>query len=351
MSTFTRPTLTQLIAQARNDLKGRLQGVDSFLPRAVVGVFAVVWAAMAHGLYGFIEYMSREMMPDTAQAWTLRHAGIWKLNQTTATVASGKITITGTAGKTVDKDTVLQRSDGATFVTKSAVTLTGATGLAEVKAVTPGQVSNTPGGAALSFISPISGVSSEVTVDDDGIAGGKDIESLEGLKARTLERIRETPQGGASIDYKNWVKEITGETRVWVYKDWMDFGSVGVCFVVDGRDDIIPTVDEVAEVQTYLNEVAPVTATAYVFAPIPEAFNPTIKLTPNTTAVKAAVLAQLTDFIATNAEPGGTETLSQIDEAISLAEGETDHTLVSPVAPVIHSPGHIAVMGAITWVP
>ncbi|CAL4866740.1 hypothetical protein MMA231_00984 [Asticcacaulis sp. MM231] len=350
MSDFTRPTLSQLIEQARNDLKGRLQGADSFLARSVVGALAVVWAAIAHGLYGFIDWLSRELMPDTAEAWRLRHASIWKLTQIAASSASGNVTVSGSAGKTIDAGTVLQRSDGATFTTKAAVTLTGATGTVAVTAVTPGAAGNTPTGSTLSFISPVSGISSEATVASGGITAGADIESLDALKARTLERIRVTPQGGSNADYKLWTKEIVGDTRVWVYNAWMGLGSVGVTFVMDGRSDIIPTEDEVQAVQDYLDEVAPVGARIYVFATIADAFNPSIRITPSTTAVKAAVLAQLTDYLRTKAVPGGTETLSQINEAISLAEGETDHDLIAPVAAVTHSASHIAVMGDITWV-
>jgi len=72
-------------------------------------------------------------------------------------------------------------------------------------------------------------------------------------------------------------------------------------------------------------------------------------LAPDTEAVRAAVAAELADLIRREAEPEGGLYLSHIREAISLAAGEVDHALVSPVADVAAGTGEIITMGAITW--
>jgi uncharacterized phage protein gp47/JayE len=84
-------------------------------------------------------------------------------------------------------------------------------------------------------------------------------------------------------------------------------------------------------------------------APVAVPLNFTIFVTPNTADVKAAVTAELTDLLRREAVPGGTILLSHIREAISIATGETNHTISVPAADVAHTTGQIATMGTITW--
>ncbi len=93
----------------------------------------------------------------------------------------------------------------------------------------------------------------------------------------------------------------------------------------------------------------PVCADVTVAAPIAAPLDLTITLTPSSDAVKAAVEAELRDLIARETEPGGTLLLSHIQEAISIAAGETDHVLTAPSANVTPAAGHITTFGAITW--
>ncbi|PHJ53465.1 baseplate J protein, partial [Nostoc linckia z1] len=135
-----------------------------------------------------------------------------------------------------------------------------------------------------------------------------------------------------------------------VYPNNTGPGTVGVTFVTD--DDpggIIPDSDKVDEVQAYIDARRPVTADVTVFAPVAVALNFTIDLSPDTAVVRAAVEASLRDLIRREAQPGGTIYLSQIREAISIAAGETDHTLTSPNANVTRTAGQITTFGTITW--
>ena len=75
----------------------------------------------------------------------------------------------------------------------------------------------------------------------------------------------------------------------------------------------------------------------------------TLRVVPDTAAVRAGVLSSLVDLLRRESEPGGTLLLSHIKEAISRVAGETDHVLSAPVADVVLGTGEFAVMGAITW--
>src|SRR3546814_9357991 len=118
---------------------------------------------------------------------------------------------------------------------------------------------------------------------------------------------------------------------------------------MDDRVDIIPLPADVDAVADYLDALRPVTAEVVVFAPTAHAVDFTITATPATVAVKAAIEAELRDLLQREGEPGGTILLTHIREAISIAAGETDHVLVSPVANVVAAAGHLPVFGAITW--
>ncbi len=75
-SQFARPELPQLIATIRSDLLTRFQQ-DVVLRRMDAEVYSRVQAAAVHTLYGYIDYLARNMLPDMCdEDWLYRHASI-----------------------------------------------------------------------------------------------------------------------------------------------------------------------------------------------------------------------------------------------------------------------------------
>lgn len=100
----------------------------------------------------------------------------------------------------------------------------------------------------------------------------------------------------------------------------------------------------------YIAPRRPVTADVTVAAPVGADLDVTIRsLTPDTPAVRAAIEAEIADLVLRDSAPGGAIRISRLREAISGAQGETDHALVAPAADVTHTAGQIAVMGDVTW--
>ena len=99
----------------------------------------------------------------------------------------------------------------------------------------------------------------------------------------------------------------------------------------------------------HINERRPVTAEVFVAAPIPEPLNMVVKLSPNTAAVQAAVRAEVADQIVRDSKPGSPTLIGRLREAVSIAAGEADNQITSPVADVPHGTGHMAVPGTITF--
>lgn len=348
---FTRPTLTELVARAQDDLDARLPGADSRLRHSVLGVLAAVHAGAMHGLYGYLDWLARQILPDTAEAEELeRHAGIWGVTRKVATQATGPVTVTGVDGSVIPAGTVLQRAGGLEYATQADVTIAAGTALVSVAAVSPGLGSVAAAGTSLTFASPVSGVAAVALVSAGGLTGGAEQEADDLLRDRLLARIRQAPQGGAAHDYISWTLDVAEVTRVWVFPQWMGAGTVGIIFMMDGRIDPVPLLADIEIVEAQLQGLAPVTATLHVLAPTPAPIDMEITgLMPDDAATRDAVATEIRDLLFREAAPGGTVLVSHLRAAISRAAGETDHVLVSPVANVTAGPGELSVLGTIDW--
>lgn len=345
---FDRPTLQTLVDRVRADMLARMM-VDDTLRRADAEVYARVMSAAAHSLYGFIDYVSRQILPDTADGdWLDRHASLWLTQpRKPASAATGTATFTGTNGAVVPVGAVLQALDGTQFATTAGGTVAAGVLVLAIQASAGGAAGNRSAGEPLGLVSPIAGVQATATAGE--VSGGADVETDDALRARVLARIRQAPHGGAAADYTTWALEVPGVTRAWVYPEWDQPGSVALTFVRDDDASPIPDAGEVATVQTYVDARRPVTADLTVFAPTAVPLNLTIDLVPDTAEVRAAVAAELADFIRREAEPGGTIYRSRLVEAISSAAGEAHHILSVPAADVAHGYGQMPTLGAITW--
>jgi len=347
---FARPTLPDLIDRVVTDISGRVTGVESaVLRRSLLGIIGRSEAGAVHMLYGFLEWAARQAIIDTAEKEYLeRWAGIWKVFRKAADFSTGPALLSGTVGSTILAGTILQRQDGVQYRVLADGTFTGTTLQPTVVAVEAGAAGDTVAGTPLFLLSPVAGVQSTGAAAAD-IEGGLDVETDPQLLARLLQRIRQPPHGGAASDYELWALEVPGVTRVWVYPLQMGAGTVTVLFVCDGETDIIPTPAKVAEVKAYIDARRPVTAEVFVVAPVADPLDMTVKLSPNTAAVQAAVRAEVTDLIVRDAKPGAPTLISRLREAVSLAAGESDNAITSPTADVVHATGHMAVPGTITF--
>ncbi|WP_165184702.1 baseplate J/gp47 family protein [Caulobacter soli] len=347
---FNRPTLTELRARIQADINGRLPGADSALRRSVVNVLATVLAGAAHGLYGVLAFLARQLMPDEAEsAYLRRWASIWGVVAKEGAPAAGTMQVTGANGSPIEAGTPLQRGDELQYATTADAVIAGGVATLSIEAQTPGVIGNADAGARLTFVSPVAGVAAEGVVLAPGLSGGTEEESDEALLARLLERIRRPPQGGSADDYVRWATEVPGVTRAWAYSGWTGPGRVGVTFVMDARDNIIPLADDVAAVTAHIDPLRPVAGMLVVFAPTGVPLNLTISLPGGSADVKAAIIAEVQDFLRRRAEPDGVIEISGLREAVFTGAGDAAHTLTVPTANIAYGPGELAVMGVVTW--
>ncbi|MFZ2469467.1 MAG: baseplate J/gp47 family protein [Parvibaculum sedimenti] len=352
---YSRPTLTQLVERIEADLLATFPATTAGKRRSVLAVLARIMAGIAWGLYGFIAWVARQIIPSTAELEYLKlWAAFWGVVWKARAKAHGSVIFTGSAGSVIAAGTLLQRdSDGVEFTTDAEATIAGGTVTVAVTASVAGLAGNTAAAATLTLVSPIVGISNTATVAVGTLSGGADDETEDSLLARLEQRVQNPPEGGADHDYERWALERPGVTRVWVYRRWLGGGTVGVTFVYDDRVDIIPTAQDVADMLAYITDAtrAPATADVIVFAAVPVDMNPDISLNPDTSDARAAVIAELKDFLLREAKPGGTLRHSRIGEAISLAAGEDHHVLNSPAGDFVCTPGQMPLLGTPTWGP
>lgn len=349
---FSRPSLAEILARIAGDINSRLAGADALLRRSNLNVLARTLAGAVNGLYGYLDWIARQILPDTADAEILdRWAAIWGVARKAAAAASGTLTFTGTNGVIIPTGTQLLRSDGATFATTADGVIAAGAAVIAVAATVPGQEGNTAAAVVLNLASPVAGVNNVATVTAGTLSGGADTEVDDALRARLLARIQQPPQAGALSDYVEWALEVPGVTRAWAFSRELGAGAVTVRFVRDNdAGTIIPDAGEVAAVQALIDSLRPVTAAVTVVAPISDALNFTLHIVPDTQAIRDAVTTELQDLLMREAAPGGTLPLSHIRESVGFSSGVTDYALTAPVADVVSATGHIPTFGAIAWV-
>jgi uncharacterized phage protein gp47/JayE len=346
-----RPTLKELIERIEQDVTSRL-GTGQPARISLMRVLARGIAGIAHGLYGYIDTKEKNFLPDTGDDESvLRWANLFGITRLAPMPAHGTVLATGTNGSVIPAGRELRSSAGVLFRVDADTSVSGGTATIPVTAVDRGISGNLPAGVSLTFTQPVDGVLSVVTVQQPGMVGGSDIESIDALRVRVLDRMKAPPKGGAASDYVQWAKDAHPDvTRAWVSAQELAPNSVTVRFVTDDLPDgPIPSQIIIDTVAAYIEARAPVTADVYVAAPVAVPLDLEIAIEPDTEAVKAAVEAELADLIKREAEPGGTILLSHIREAISNAAGEENHELLSPDQDVVHSTGEIAVLGTIAW--
>lgn len=342
---FERPTLRELVERIQSDAEARAG--QKFLRRSVVGVLTRVFAGVAHGLYGFIEFVLRQTFSSTAEGVFLeRRASEYGIYRKQATKATGKVTFTGEG--TVPVGTQLQSAEGQLYVTLT----NSVENQADVEAVEAGAAGNLKAGGILSLVTPVAGIQTEATAT--AIEGGADTEDDTSLRGRLLFRQKNPPRAGTKSDYVAWALEVSGVTRAWCYPLELGPGRVTVRFMTDGAtENGIPDGAMIQKVKTHIEEVKPVTAILEVVAPIPKTLDLELDVTvadlSTLEAVKAKIKSSVETVIVNSAEPGGSILLTAIDRAIGSVSEVMSYRILSPADDVTTEIGEILVPGQITY--
>ena len=359
---WTTPTLRDVRSLVRDSIHSSLPGSDASVPNSVLRVMSDTQGALCHLTLQYVDWLSLQLLPDTAETeWLDRHGQIWLVNSDGSlgrklpTLASGTATFTGVGGAVVPQFTELSAASttGVTvYETTAQITLDAnlaTTG--PVRAVDPGTAGNQVAGATLSFLTPppqVDGTATVVTLDN-----GTDTETDDELRARILQRIRNPPMGGAQADYVAWALAVPGVTRAWAAPE-QGVGTITVRFLMDdlrASDDGWPTPADVQTVAAYIDSKRPVTVKdCYVLAPIKEFIDITIaNLVPNTTEAQAEIEASIEQMLFEMAAPGQTIYAAWISYAIMSAPSVQSFQLITTADYVMPNLGSMAVLETILY--
>lgn len=366
---FSRPTLTDLRAQAMQDVTASdLPNADGMLRRAVLRVLAWVVAGLAYLHYGYLDWIARMAVPFTAaQEFLVAWAALVGIIRKPASLAQGPILFTGTTGSVIPAGTEIVRSDGVQFTTLADGVIDAlGSAIVSVIAVQPGAAGQTDAGVQFTIATTIAGVQPG-GIANAAFTGGADAEADDALRTRMLQRYAEPPQGGARADYLEWALAVPGVTRAWVFGSTMGPGSVLLYVMLDeaqaifggfpqGTDGVagdetrgVAAMGDQLAVANYIYPREPVTALVYVAAPTAFPINVTITdLDQNTLAVRTAISAALVAVLLQKGEVAGTIYQSDIEEAIASVSGVKHFTLAYPTAPVVMTMGQLPTLGILS---
>ncbi|MGZ9668062.1 baseplate J/gp47 family protein [Pseudomonas sp. GNP014] len=342
---FETPSLPVLISRTQGDL------ASDALRRSDAQVLARTIGGTAYGLYGYLNWIAEQILPDKADEETLERIAALRLNRPRkpAQPAEGVVNFVAAAGAVLDINVVLQSGDGRMFRVTAGVTTVAGPNTTTIEAVDAGALGNADAGLVLTLVQPVEGVTNAFTVVAPGLTGGIAKESIESLRARVIRSYRVIPHGGAAADYETWALEFPGVTRAWCRGNYVGPGTVGLFVMRDNDPDSVPNAAQLQEVKDYIEPLRPVTAELYVLAPVEKPVLYSIHPVPDTSAVRAAITASLKDLHGREAGLGDKLLISHIREAISGAAGETDHSLTVPNANVSAATNELLTFGGITW--
>lgn len=345
---FKRPTLPELIGRVDNDLLSRLPGALAALASRLTRVLATGEAGVAHGLYGYLQWLERQLFPETCDD-DLLHLHSVGVPRREATTASGPLMFAGSSGAVIDAGTLVQ-FEGREYRTTQDATLVAGAATLNIEALTAGSAGSQAAGVQMILVSPVVGVNPTATVGAAGITGGADIEKFDSWRDRIMRRRARVPRGGAEGDWAEWALEVPGVTRAWEEPMGMGAGTIVIRIMADDAvDGPLPSPQLLEDAFNHIRAQRNVAAHVYVIPCVLAPFSPQLRVFPDNSNTRSAVEQALQDLILRVGEPGGALTISSIRTAIGTAAGVADYELEWPTANVVQAHGHLPSWGGAEW--
>jgi len=349
----------------RDDVTSALRGA-AMVGNNALRVMSDAQGGLAHLILRYIDWLSLQLLPDTAETeWLDRHGNIWLVNsdgstgRKDATYSEGTATFSGLQGLAIPIFTELTAPNGFGFQTSEEILIGAGPTTGAIEATDPGAAGNLPPGANLSFAVALGGIDTTITVVQ--LVGGTDQETDDQLRARVLERIQKPPMGGDADDYVAWTLAVPGTTRAWCAPREMGMGTVTVRFMCDAlrvSGGGFPLQQDIDGVKAYLDQKRPVAVKDFfVEAPIPEPINYTLHIINDNLSIRQQTEQSVAAMLFERAspawsasgilQPAQTIYAAWVSEAISRVVSEFDLTMVDHVMP---NNGALAVPGTVTYI-
>lgn len=345
---YPRPTFDQLRSRIAADM--------AFMPSVLSGPLSAAWARSCSGLHGHMEWLYAQGTPLTCTAERLSDwAELYGVPRLLATPASGSVVVAGSAGAALLRDAVLRGPSGVDYRVDLAANVIDGLAQARVVCVIPGEQGNLPGGATLTLVDPVVGLSDTAVVSSEGLTGGAQDETEDAWRARVVEEWRTITttgaRGGRAQDYVYWARAAhPSVTSALVELGTVGMGTVVVRPICNGLAQRLPTAAVSDAVLDYLQGRAPVMPEIFVVPPslLPVAISLELSAAVDSAAVRAAIEAAVTAAVLAETADGALLRLAEIDYWVSTVTDQ--YTRVAPAADVLCGPGEILALPTFSWV-
>lgn len=348
-----RPSLTELADRVYQDLATRYKPLDKSPRFNLLKVLSQVDAGKYHQLYGDLEFLSRQMFPDTADGEYLRAHWSDRVPPNHAVAATGKVRISGLPGTPVPVGLLISSTGGKAYYVETSVLVVGAFALATVTAQEPGADSNQDAGTELTISSAVPpGLSSTVIVDEDGIKGGVDAESDAAYLNRVILNIRNGVRYGKPGDFAAWaVDSSAGVSKAFEIRNYGPLGALLIQVISGNQVDGVAQVGNLSVVSDYIFSVAPPIVYT-VKTPDLVALDPAVHLLPAEDTVSNRTLAEhrLRTYLDLTAKPGITYTPGMLRDAVVDGVILTDASISIGGATRTSTVLQLFTLGALSWV-
>lgn len=251
-------TLEEIKNKIYNQFHSKLNPLENTPKYDLVKIISDVEAGIYFSLLGDIEFLKKQIFPDTAEKEYLRAHWADIVPPLYPETASGTLIVKGVAGVSLPAGCIFSSPQGKTYSNyKSYIIGIDGTVEIEVQAENMGSDSNLKSGSKLTLSSNlIANIESEATVGKN-IAGGTDGESDEQYLARVMNYYKNVENGKAG-DFISWALASSSEvSRAWEFKNFNRFGALLIT-VLGGNASIgFMEVSNIKHIQNYIEKVAP----------------------------------------------------------------------------------------------
>jgi len=258
---FKRDSLAVLLDRTYANYTGLFRPLDKTPRQNLLKVFASVDAGIYHQLLGDLDFLAKQIFPDTAEGEYLREHWSGKVTPLHAITAAGEVTMTGIANKPIPAGVVFESAAaGERYYLNNAYRLDGGgQAIVTVKAENPGQQGNLAAGEKLFIISALpAGIDSHAVASGAGIIGGCDAETDEEYLARVLAALRNPSRYGKIGDFALWARDASAEvSAAWEFRNFGVFGVLLIQVIKGNQIDGVHQVDNLEEVRNYIKQAAP----------------------------------------------------------------------------------------------
>lgn len=346
-----KQSLSNLKSKTEEKYFSKLNPLEKTTRYNILKILADVDTGIYHQLLGDIEFLSKQIFPDTAEGEYLRSHWSDRVPPLYPESATGYIIITGNAGVKIPSGCVFTSLQGNRYYTNESYKISED---GKVKAFVIASESGTESNLSKDNILNLSSnliAGMDTTAQVLEIAGGTDGESDEEYLLRVLNYTKNKSRYGAVGDFAAWALDSSSEVKkAFEFKNFNTFGALLITVVSKDENGKYSQVKNIDTVAKYIETYCPPTIFTVLSANIVEVCPTiTLKSEEDSTSNRALVKSALENYFEVKAKPDMTLNQSTLQSVIIDGINITDATLTLENKEIKISKLEFSVLGSITW--